>query len=127
MTIESEYERYFLKTGISNQVFKIVDGELISAIEYSEKFLKTNTIYVSRGGGEHTDYVGAYLYTDNNGKVRKLSKPRSFTDLAKIGWHRVTYMNEMPSYDSTTEYIETQYEIVDNFIQVTYVKKTLEV
>ena len=109
MTIESEYERYFLKTGISNQVFKIVDGELISAIEYSEKFLKTNTIYVSRGGGEHTDYVGAYLYTDNNGKVRKLSKPRSFTDLAKIGWHRVTYMNEMPSYDSTTEYIETQY------------------
>ena len=108
MSFDSTFNLY---NGTATAVFKVVDGELINAANYS----------IQKG------MPYAYLYYDSNGHLRKLTRPKSYADLAKIGWYRVTYMNEMPSYDSTTEYIETQYEIVDNFIQVTYVKKTLEV
>lgn len=102
---------FHMDKGTAITVFKVVDGELTSAADYSKQ----------------KGVPGAYLYYDSNGHLRKLTRPKSYADLAKIGWYRVTYMNEMPSYDNATEYIETQYEIVDNFIQVTYVKKTLEV
>lgn len=100
-------------SAVAKKVFKVYEGELISAYDFNKKCSFSS--------------YGAFVYYDKNEKKRHLTQPRYYDDLAKIGWYRVTYMNEMPSYDSATEYIEKQYEIVDNFIQVTYVKKTLEV